>query len=181
MNPRNDKYDAITQTTKKQRNLTICLSIIYLAAVTAVILFKFPFRGDAFGSTRVIELIPFYVAEIKDISFFRSNLLYNFLFFVPFGLFICLLKPDWAFAKKIAPIALLSLLFEVLQFILGIGISDITDLITNTAGGALGIGLYLVMRKLFNEKTHKVINAIASIFIVVMVILFGLAAKFMIR
>ena len=127
--------------TTKQNYLTICLTVIYLAAVVAVILFKFPFKGDEFGSTRAIELVPFYVSKIKDISFFRGNLLYNFLFFVPFGIFACLLKPDWTLVRKVVPIMLLSLLFEVLQYILGIGVSDITDLITNTAGGVAGIGI----------------------------------------
>ncbi|MDR0818197.1 MAG: VanZ family protein [Oscillospiraceae bacterium] len=168
-------------TTPKQRNLTICLTVIYLAAVIAVIMFKFPFKGAEFGSTRAIELIPFYVAEIKDISFFSGNLLYNFLFFVPLGVFVSLLKPDWKFAKKVAPIALLSLSFEVLQYILGIGVSDVTDLITNTAGGIAGIGVYAVTRKLFGDKTHKVINAIAMVFVAVMIILFGLASRFTIR
>lgn len=177
----NSSNNHILPNDRKQYYLTICLLSIYMAAVTAVILFKFPFKGDEFGSTRVIELIPFYVSEIKDVSFFRINLLYNFLFFAPFGLFICMLKPEWKVMKKIAPIALLSLLFEVLQFVLGIGVSDITDLITNTVGGAAGVGSYYVMWKIFKEKTHKVINAIASILITAMIILFILAARFMIR
>lgn len=168
-------------TTKRPKYLTIILSVIYLAAVFAVILFKFPFKGDALGSTRAIELIPFYVAEIKDVSFFRSNLLYNFLFFVPFGVFSSLLKPDWTFLRKIAPFALLSLLFEVLQYILGIGVSDITDVITNTAGGIAGIGVYVIMRKLFKGKTYMIINAIATVGVIIMLILFYMAQKFMIR
>jgi glycopeptide antibiotics resistance protein len=168
-------------TTKIQKYLTICLSVIYLTAVVAVILFKFPFKGDAFGSMRAIELIPFYVVEIKDISFFRSNLLYNFLFFIPFGVFISLLKPDWTLLRKIVPFVLLSLLFEILQYILGIGVSDITDLITNTAGGIAGIGVYVIMRKLFKNKTQMIINAIATIAVIIMLILFYMAQKYMIR
>lgn len=168
-------------TNKKQRIFSLCLSFIYLAAVTAVILFKFPFKGDAFGTVRVIEWIPFYVDDIKDISFFWINLFYNFLLFIPFGVFICLLKSDWKLAKKAAVIFLISLTFEILQFVLGIGISDITDLITNTAGGVFGIGIYVIMRKFFKDKTHVIINVTALVLITVMLTLFGLASKFMIR
>ena len=40
---------------------------------------------------------------------------------------------------KLLIIAGISLLLEITQYILAIGSSDITDLITNTAGGLLGI------------------------------------------
>lgn len=148
-------------TDAKQRNRTICFFIIYLAIMVAVILFKFPFAVTAFGTKRVIELIPFYVAEITNITVFWNNLIYNVLFFIPYGMFICLLKPDWSFIKKTAPISLFSLFLEVMQYILGIGISDITDLILNTAGGMIGIGVYIVMYRLYKEKTHRIINTIA--------------------
>jgi glycopeptide antibiotics resistance protein len=167
--------------TNRQTYLTIGLLLIYLTAVIAVILFKFPFRGDPFGSTRVIELIPFYVSEIQDVDFFRSNLVYNVLFFIPFGIFVCLLKPEWSFWKKVTPVFLLSLLFEVSQFVLGIGISDITDLITNTSGGAAGIGLYHMLRKLLKKKTHAIILVIAAIMIVVMLFQFVQMGRTMIR
>ncbi|GHU67982.1 VanZ family protein [Clostridia bacterium] len=167
--------------TTKQDKLSLLLTTIYLAAVSAVILFKFPFRGDDFGTVRVIELIPFYVSEIHDVSFFVSNIVYNFLFFIPFGVFVCLLKPKWMFAKKIVVITLLSLSFEVVQFVLGIGISDTTDLITNTTGGITGVGLYRVMQTIFKDKTHTIINVVALILTVVMLMLFGAAYGTMIR
>lgn len=165
----------------KQNKISILLTAIYLAVVSAVILFKFPFKGDDFGTVRAIELIPFYVAEIKDVSFFISNLVYNFLFFIPFGVFVSLLEPDWTFARKAAAIALLSLSFEVLQFVLGIGISDTTDLIMNSTGGIAGVGLYRVMQAIFGGKTHTIINAAALVLTVVMLILFGAAYGTMIR
>jgi glycopeptide antibiotics resistance protein len=163
--------------TARQRRLSLVLSVLYLAAVTAVILFKFPFRGDGLGSTRVVELVPFYVTEIQDQSFFINNLVYNFLFFIPLGIYICLLKPGWPFIKKAVPIASLSLLYELLQFILGIGISDITDLITNTAGGLFGIGLYHVALMVHKDRTHKVINIIALGLTLIMVMIFIVARR----
>ena len=54
---------------------------------------------------------------------------------------------------------------EVLQYIFAIGRSDITDLLTNTCGGILGIVIYLVLAKLFRSRNraNKVIIVIASI------------------
>jgi glycopeptide antibiotics resistance protein len=167
--------------TKKQRRITVCLTILYLAGVSAVILFKFPFRGDSLGSTRVVELTPFFVREIKNASFFRSNLIYNFLFFIPLGVFICVLEPERGFIRQLAPLVLLSLSYEVVQFVLGIGISDITDLITNSAGSAVGIVLHLLIQKTFGKKAPLIISAGGLCLVAGMLILFALAARFMIR
>ncbi|MCM3478360.1 VanZ family protein [Caldibacillus thermoamylovorans] len=74
-----------------------------------------------------------------------------------------MLEPEWAFLKKFAPIAGVSLLFEVLQFIFAIVGTDITDFIGNTLGGIIGIAIYLVLRRLFKTKINKVLNVLASI------------------
>jgi glycopeptide antibiotics resistance protein len=144
-------------------------------------MFKFPFHGDELGSVRAIELIPFYVDEIKDEAVYKNNLLYNFLFFVPFGVYASLLKPERSTLKKTAPIALTSLSYEVLQYILGVGISDVTDLITNTLGGIAGIGLYHVIQSVFKTRTTAVVNAVALTFTVVVLAMFGWSLVFMIR
>ena len=83
--------------------------------------------------------------------------------FIPFGIYISMLKPNWSFLKKIVPIAGVSLLFEVLQFIFAIGASDITDLMGNTLGGIIGVGVYIVFCKLFSTKVNKILNVLASI------------------
>ncbi|MDM5329870.1 VanZ family protein [Neobacillus sp. CF12] len=73
--------------------------------------------------------------------------------FIPFGIYISMLKPNWSFLKKIVPIAGVSLLFEVLQFIL----------LGNTLGGIIGVGVYIVFCKLFSTKANKILNVLASI------------------
>lgn len=77
--------------------------------------------------------------------------------------YISMLEPEWTFLKKFAPIAGVSLLFEVLQFIFAIVGTDITDFIGNTLGGIIGIAIYLVLRRLFKTKINKVLNVLASI------------------
>ena len=39
----------------------------------------------------------------------------------------------------------------------------LTDLITNTTGVLVGVGLYYLLKKIFKEKTNKIILALAAI------------------
>lgn len=77
------------------------------------------------------------------------------------------------FLKKVVPIASVSLLYEVLQFIFAIGASDITDIIGNTFGGIIGIFIYIVLHRLFKTefKINKVLNIIALIGTICVIIL----------
>ena len=52
-----------------------------------------------------------------------------------------------------------------------IGATDITDLITNTSGGLIGLGIYFLLEKIFKEHTLAVINWIS---LICAVVLFGL-------
>nr|WP_220797054.1 VanZ family protein [Paraclostridium bifermentans] len=61
-----------------------------------------------------------------------------------------------------------SLGFECIQYILGLGATDTTDIITNTVGGLIGIGIYTVIEKLFKNKV-KVKNFVTICSTVVMV------------
>ncbi|WP_264317392.1 VanZ family protein [Paraclostridium bifermentans] len=61
-----------------------------------------------------------------------------------------------------------SLAFECVQYILGLGATDTTDIITNTVGGLIGIGIYTVIEKVFTNKV-KVKNLVTICSTVVMV------------
>ena len=61
------------------------------------------------------------------------------------------------------PIFCVSLFYEVMQYVLAIGGSDITDLIGNTLGGVAGIGVFAVLYQLFGRKVIKVLNVLALI------------------
>jgi len=56
------------------------------------------------------------------------------------------------FKRKLLFILLFSLADETLQYVLAIGISDITDLITNTAGGFVGLAVYEFAKKFIASK-----------------------------
>lgn len=64
-----------------------------------------------------------------------------------------------------------SLLLEVAQYVLAIGRSDITDLITNFMGGLLGLALYGMMARLLkNRETADKLFFILAVIVSVVVV-----------
>ncbi|MBU5267550.1 VanZ family protein [Virgibacillus proomii] len=146
-----------------QNKITAGLLAVYLFVLTWIILFKMQFSFQDLPDFRGINLIPFAGSVIVNDQIDFNEIIWNVLAFIPFGIYISMLKPNWSFLKKIAVIAGVSLLFEVLQFIFAIGGSDITDLMGNTLGGIIGVGVYIVFCKLFSTKANKILNVLASI------------------
>jgi len=151
------------QANDNQAKLTIALFAVYSAILVWVIIFKTQFSFSDLPQYREINLIPFAGSGIKNSQLDFKEILWNVLIFIPFGLYWSLIKQNWPFWRKILIIAGVSLLFELAQFAFGIGGSDITDLISNTLGGAIGIGLYAALFRLLKEKTHKVLNIVGLI------------------
>src|SRR5699024_8669074 len=146
-----------------QKIITMGLLVIYLLVLTWIILFKMTLSFQELPELRGINLIPFAGSVIVNNQLDFSEIINNVLIFVPFGVYISMFKLDWAFLKKVAPIAGVSLLFEVLQYIFAIGGTDITDFIGNTLGGIIGIGIHLLLYRFFKTKINKVLNILALI------------------
>ena len=66
-------------------------------------------------------------------------------------------------------ILMTSFIFEVLQYILAIGGTDITDIITNTCGGVTGIGIYWSAIRIF--RSRKRTETVIVVFAIVVTIL----------
>ena len=112
---------------------------------------------------RGLNLIPFAGSVIKNNQRDYNEIILNMIAFIPFGLYLSMIRLNWPFWKKIILAAGVSLLFEILQFLFTIGGTDITDLISNTLGGAVGVGFYYVFSKILKEKTNKILNILALI------------------
>lgn len=80
-----------------------------------------------------------------------------------------MLMEDKAFFKKTGIVFGMSLAFETLQFIFAIGTSDITDLISNTTGGIVGIAIVYLFSMILKDKTHKILNRTAIVCTVLVV------------
>jgi len=146
-----------------QKKITKILFIVYLLVLIWIILFKMSFSIQDLPRFRGINLIPFKGTAIVNNTLDYSEILNNILIFVPFGLYLSMLKPHETFLKKITPIAIVSLLFESIQYIFAIGGTDITDFIGNTLGGIIGITIYFIARNFFKKQTIKIINILATI------------------
>lgn len=146
-----------------QKKITACLLAVYLFTLTWIIVFKMQFSFQGLPDFREINLIPFAGSANVNNQIEFNEIIYNVLAFIPFGIYISMLKSNWSFLKRITVIAGVSLLFEGLQFIFAIGASDITDFMGNTLGGIIGVGVYIVFCKLFSTKATKILNVLASI------------------
>ncbi|MGG0250564.1 VanZ family protein [Peribacillus frigoritolerans] len=157
-----------------QKKITAGLLAVYLFALTWIIVFKMQFSFQGLPDFREINLIPFAGSANVNNQIDFNEIIYNVLAFIPFGIYISMLKSNWSFLKRITVIAGVSLLFEGLQFIFALGASDITDFMGNTLGGIIGVGVYIVFCKLFSTKATKILNVLASIgtiFIVALLLL----------
>jgi glycopeptide antibiotics resistance protein len=121
---------------------------------------------------RAYNFIPFHYEDGHNIAFHFSEVVDNILIFIPAGVYLSLLFKKMPLLGKIALIFVASLALECSQYILAVGRFDITDLITNTVGGIIGIGIYLIGRALFRDKDNS--ERIIAVFIdVVTVLLVG--------
>jgi glycopeptide antibiotics resistance protein len=91
----------------------------------------------------------------------------NIVVFVPFGLLLSVNFKQVTFWRKLALVLILSLAVEATQFVLAIGITDITDVITNTFGVLIGLVLYDLCTKHYDsDKLDRFIAVtVASILI----------------
>ncbi|MEP6481690.1 MAG: VanZ family protein [Rhodoglobus sp.] len=71
----------------------------------------------------------------------------------PFGFYLGLLAPAWRWWRPFLIFVGASLVLEVVQYLISVGIADVTDVITNTLGGLAGFGLLRLMRRRVTTRT----------------------------
>ncbi len=158
-------------TSQKKSSVVICG--IYLVLLVWLVLFKFQVRFADLPHLRSINLIPFgEPLEVND-RIDVSESLYYILVFVPLGVYMGIFCPEWPLWKKVLPGFGLSLLLETAQYAFAIGASDITDILTNTLGTLLGVGLFAGFTRVWKEKAVTAVNAIG---LTIAIIAFALIA-----
>ena len=154
---------------KKKLNLINILYIIYCVLLIWIILFKLSFTiSDILNliKPRTINFIPFYYPY--EVKFNLKEVIENFIIFIPVGIYLKMLNKS---NKQVMLYGFIfSLILEISQFIFGLGATDITDIITNTAGTILGLLGYLILVKLF--KNREKINNVLKIIALIVTILF---------
>lgn len=154
--------------TNNKQKMTWLLAAVYIFILVWLILFKMAMPSEIpyLDHIRNINLIPFYYDN--ETSGHASEVIKNVILFIPLGLYLRIMGLSWR--KAIVIGAALSAVLEILQYIFGVGASDITDLITNTLGTAVGVGIHASLSICFKkkEKLNKVLNVIALVCTVLM-------------
>lgn len=155
----------------KTNKLTKVLFVIYLIAVFWIIVFKFNLPFSNLGYMRSINIIPFNESLVINGKLAFREIIMNVAIFIPLGIYSGILFKKWTIGKKIFLFFLISLICEIFQFILGVGASDITDIINNTLGGIIGLVIYKGIEKISKNgiKAQKFINIIATIGTILMI------------
>ena len=153
---------------RKEKVFVYIVMGIYLFFLCWLILFKLADSIDKIPSMRGINLIPFHYDQIAGSRFHFNEVLYNAIVFIPAGFYFSALGKK-KYISGIVLSALLSLSFETLQWIFALGASDITDLITNTIGGAIGAGIFFVAGKMFKGREVKIISILGAVLEILLV------------
>ncbi|MGG3988894.1 VanZ family protein [Bacillus smithii] len=156
---------------KRERMKTVFLYGVFICYILLLIKILFLSRISHLEH-RSINLIPFYSimeyisgrsANIKAFAF--SNVVGNIVIFIPLGTYLSLFKNDKRIITNLLFIFIVSLFVEIIQGLLGIGASDIDDIILNGLGGLIGISGYKFLLFIIRDekKVHTAITILSAI------------------
>lgn len=95
----------------------------------------------------------FYVSRRMNMEYKVNNLLGNILLFIPLGFLLPLLVRRFRNIFLIVLTGfLLSVFYETVQLLTGIGIFDVDDMILNTFGTLIGVLVFYFLNYLFTMK-----------------------------
>lgn len=149
------------------KSLSKTVLAVYILTLLWLVLFKFSFDLSSIvldHQDRGLNLIPFLSSDLRE-------LIDNFAVFIPFGLFLSVNLKRIKLWWKLAVIFIFSITVEIIQFILAIGVTDITDVLTNISGGLLGLILYDLSKKYLNNKKLDWFIIIAGAILLVLLLL----------
>lgn len=148
------------------------LLALYLVTLIWLVLFKFTFHISRVLNYhhRSLNLVPFAARSIVDGKVDYGEMILNCIFFIPFGMLLNVNFKKAGFLPKLVFVLVFSVTAECIQYIFAIGAADITDVITNTAGGFLGLKLYNLCNQYMNaEKLDRVIVYVGSFLFLVFI------------
>ena len=130
-----------------KRAIVVPLLIIYIAILVWLVVFKL--YWPPLQTMRSLNVIPFAQSMVNwQGEVLYEEIIFNLLVFIPFGVLLGILMKGIKFPVILFPIFLNTLCIEMIQYVFRIGATDITDVIMNTVGGAVGIGLVTLVGRL---------------------------------
>ncbi len=141
----------------KKKIFCIILFILYIICLINIFLFKMSIPPKT-GLYDEINLIPFYGENFKIFSS-----IIHLIAFIPFGIYLGLISKRKS-SESVAIGFIFIIILETSKHILGTGVLDITNIITNTLGVYLGrISYRLTTKVMDKDSLDKVIIITASI------------------
>lgn len=154
------------------KKMSMFLFFAYLLLLAWMIVFKMDLSivYGRYGYAS-INLIPFAGTAVYDGVLDFPEILFNVISFIPFGMYMEMLFRKASWVTNLGIILLVSLMFEVWQYVFLLGIADITDLLANGFGGAIGINIMYVLTSIWREKAYTRVNilCLAGTFFVILI------------
>lgn len=107
---------------------------------------------------RSYNLIPFYTVReylFDNLELSKStiiqNLVGNIALFIPYGMYIQVLRHNKRFGSNLLIVLLTSAAIEIIQFVFAVGACDIDDIILNFAGGLIGVLGFKILHGVFKD------------------------------
>ncbi|QIM18778.1 VanZ family protein [Leucobacter coleopterorum] len=143
---------------------------VYLAILIWTVLWELEIPWIGHASERTLKLLP-YIATGSAGANQPSEVMLNIALFIPFGIYLRYLAPNWSGVWHLSIIAGTSLSFEAIQYLLAIGATDTADVINNTLGGLIGVALCPYILRLFRRQNDVLLLRIMLIGTVVVLVL----------
>ena len=147
-------------TSERQKTLARAVFAVYLFLLCWLVLFKLSVHPGELVGVRGVNLVPFAQSLRVNGEPAVWEIGYNALVFVPLGVYLQLFWPQKPMVWKWGAGALLSVLFEVLQYAFAIGMSDITDVLANALGCLLGLAGCRLFGRLLGDRLVPAVNGI---------------------
>jgi len=123
--------------------------VFYILLLLWMILFKYVMPWELFSQSRYfsrsMNLLPFF--DVIKGNFTMLDIYGNILVFIPMGIYISMFSSRTRWYINLLKVAGISFGIELVQYLLAIGASDTTDIVTNSIGGLIGILIYMLIRK----------------------------------
>ena len=104
-------------------------------------------------------------------AFAAGNIFGNIIVFIPYGLYLQVIKKHKAFIKSLLIVLITTAAIELIQFTFGLGALDIDDVLLNCVGGIIGIlGYKFLLKLLKKENRTRLVITILSLVIGIPVI-----------
>ena len=159
---------------KQRRKYLFLIMFIYFIAVLLLFLRVDRLLYSDFKAHRSLNVIPLktifdYIMGNYTMYRAMGNLLINIIFFVPAGIYIEIFF--FKMKRNIIWIVTFSATIEIIQYLLGTGVSDIDDIILNLLGGILGILFFRILVYLVKyKKAIQIISVLSYVCMFIMVV-----------